>query len=225
MACKYWHMSQREYGVCYGTKNAEQCYCEGDTSKCDFFDHIKKRGCQTCSDVKGAAITCSGERQPSMEQEIIGSAVSAEAGRTTANQKERMQMKDKRFVLNLHLEKNEELMAEIDHLIRERVKMIIREEAEKMIGGAIQEESVRVAKQKLAEMRSYDFRNAMIKAIETKLNWDHEMRGIVASGVKDYMRENSYTINRFISEAVNNKLSGSLNEIAIKAVADALLNR
>lgn len=134
-------------------------------------------------------------------------------------------MKDKRFVLNLHLEQNEELMAEIDNLIRERVKTIIREEAEKMIGGAIHEEAVRVAKQKLADMKSYDFRNAMIKAITTKLSWDNKMRDVVACGVKDYMRENAYSMNRYISEAVNNKIGTSLNEVAIKAVAEALTSR
>ena len=134
-------------------------------------------------------------------------------------------MKDKRFVLNLHLEQNEELMAEIDSLIRERVKTIIREEAEKMIGGAIHEEAVRVAKQKLADMKSYDFRNAMINAMNHKIHWDTEMKGIVASGVKDYMRDNSYSINNIIRDAVANRLSGSLNSIAIQAVADALTKR
>jgi hypothetical protein len=136
-----------------------------------------------------------------------------------------MQMKDRRFVLNLHLEQNEELMSEIDSLIRERAKAIVREEAEKMLGGAIQEEAVRIARQKLAEMKSYDLRNAMVKAITTKLGWDDEMRGIVACGVKDYMRENTYSINRYINEAVNNKLGMSLNEVAIKAVANALTSR
>jgi len=134
-------------------------------------------------------------------------------------------MKNRKFALTLALEENEELMNEIDALIRERAKMIVREEAEKMIGGAIHEEAVRVAKQKLADMKNYDFRNAMINAMNHKLQWNAEMKGIVASGVKDYMRDNSYTINNVIRDAVANKLGGSLNTVAIQAVADALTKR
>ena len=134
-------------------------------------------------------------------------------------------MKNRKFALTLALEENEELMNEIDALIRERAKMIVREEAEKMIGGAIHEEAVRVAKQKLADMKNYDFRNAMINAMNHKLQWNAEMKGIVASGVKDYMRDNSYTINNFIRDAVANRLSGSLNTVAIQAVVDALTKR
>ena len=134
-------------------------------------------------------------------------------------------MKNRKFALTLALEENEELMNEIDALIRERAKMIVREEAEKMIGGAIHEEAVRVAKQKLADMKNYDFRNAMINAMNHKLQWNAEMKGIVASGVKDYMLDNSYTINNVIRDAVANKLGGSLNTVAIQAVADALTKR
>lgn len=213
------------YAACYGTKNAEPCNCEGETSKCDFFEHIKKRGYQACSDVKSAAITCSGERRTCLEQETTGSAVNVETGKTTVYRKERIQMKDKRFVLNLHLEQNEELMAEIDHLLRERVKMIVREEAEKMLGGTIQEEAVRVATQKLVDMKNYDFRNAMITAMNHKLQWDTEMKGIVAASVKDYMRDNSYSINCYIRDAVSNRLGISMNADAIKAVVDALTSR
>lgn len=134
-------------------------------------------------------------------------------------------MKNRKFALTLALEENEELMNEIDGLIRERAKAIVREEAEKMIGGAIHEEAVRVAKQKLADMKNYDFRNAMINAMNHKLQWDAEMKGIVASGVKDYMRDNSYSINNVIRDAVVNRLGASLNTVAIQAVADALTKR
>lgn len=29
-------------GICWGTKECEECYCEGDRSKCDFYDYIKE---------------------------------------------------------------------------------------------------------------------------------------------------------------------------------------
>ena len=131
-------------------------------------------------------------------------------------------MKNRKFALTLALEENEELMNEIDGLIRERAKAIVREEAEKIIGGAIQEQAVRVAKQKLADMKNYEFRNAMISAMNHKIAWDHEMKGIVASTVKDYMNDNSYTINNFIRDAVASRLGASLNTVAIQAVVDAL---
>ena len=214
--------------MCYGTKNAERCFCEGYTEKCDFYEHVRKGNNIDCLDVLNVGTTCSGEHRKSLEPVTTGSAANAEIGSKTTlptKQKERTQMKDKRFVLNLHLEQNKELMTEIDSLIRERVKMIIREEAEKMIGGAIQEEAVRVAKQKLADMKNYEFRNAMINAMNHKLQWDTEMKGIVAAGVKDYMRDNSYSINNVIRDAVANRLSGSLNTVAIQAVADALTKK
>lgn len=225
MPCRYYRESLRKLPVCYGTKNAERCFCEGYTEKCDFYEHVRKGNNTDCLDVLNVGTICSGEHRKSMEPETTGFAANADTGSEISKQKESKQMKDRRFVLNLHLEQNEELMSEIDSLIRERVKMIIREEAEKMIGGAIQEEAVRVAKQKLADMKNYEFRNAMINAMNHKIQWDTEMKGIVASGVKDYMRDNSYTINNVIRDAVANRLSGSLNTVAIQAVADALTKR
>lgn len=228
MTCKYYGGTLQKFPVCFGTKNLEHCRCEGHTKKCDFYEHVRKGHIANCLDVQSVAAICSGEHLKSTEQATTGSAVNAEIGSKTTlptEQKERTQMKDKRFVLNLHLEQNEELMAEIDSLIRERVKMIIREEAEKMLGGTIHEEAVRVAKQKLADMKNYDFRNAMINAMNHKLQWDTEMKGIVAAGVKDYMRDNNYSINCHIKDAVSNRLGVSMNADAIKAVVDALTKR
>lgn len=33
----------REIGICLGTKEKEQCLCNGDESECDFYDYIKER--------------------------------------------------------------------------------------------------------------------------------------------------------------------------------------
>jgi hypothetical protein len=228
MKCKYFKQTSESFDVCYGTKNCERCYCKGNTAMCTFYEHIRKGESTDCTSASSADITCNGERQKFTEQVTTGSVVNAEIGSKTiilTTQKEGQSMKDKRFVLNLHLEQNEELMMEIDNLLRERVKVIIREEAEKMLGGAIQEEAVRVAKQKLADMKNYDFRNAMITAMNHKLHWDTEMKGIVAAGVKDYMRDNSYSINCQIRDAVSNRLGISMNADAIKAVVDALTSR
>jgi hypothetical protein len=34
---------EREVGVCYGTKEKEECTCGGDRTKCDFYDYIKEK--------------------------------------------------------------------------------------------------------------------------------------------------------------------------------------
>ena len=31
-------------GVCWGTKEQDECSCGGDESKCDFYPHIRERG-------------------------------------------------------------------------------------------------------------------------------------------------------------------------------------
>lgn len=30
-------------GVCWGTKECEQCFCRGEEIKCDFYPHIRER--------------------------------------------------------------------------------------------------------------------------------------------------------------------------------------
>ena len=35
--------TQRIVGLCFGTKNREKCSCQGDRSKCDFYDYIRER--------------------------------------------------------------------------------------------------------------------------------------------------------------------------------------
>jgi hypothetical protein len=32
---------EREIGVCYGTKECEQCHCGGDRKKCDFYEEVR----------------------------------------------------------------------------------------------------------------------------------------------------------------------------------------
>lgn len=34
---------EREIGICLGTKEKEQCLCNGDESECDFYDYIRER--------------------------------------------------------------------------------------------------------------------------------------------------------------------------------------
>lgn len=134
-------------------------------------------------------------------------------------------MKNQKFALTLALEENEELMAEIDALIRERAKAIVREEAEKMLGGAIQEEAKRVAEAKIAAMPSYDFNRDVRNAIHSVIQWDDDMLKIVKETVENWCKNNSYTINCNIKDFIYQKLSGIVQVDVIKAVTDALTKR
>lgn len=134
-------------------------------------------------------------------------------------------MKNRKFALTLALEENEELMAEVDALIRERAKAIVREEAEKMLGGSIQEEAKRVAEKKIADMPFLDFRSAIRNAVHQTIQWDGDMREMANEAMEKWCKNNSYSINCVIRDCVNNKLSGVVQADVIKAVSDALTKR
>lgn len=134
-------------------------------------------------------------------------------------------MKNKKFALTLALEENEELMAEIDALIRERAKSIVREEAEKMLGGSIQEEAERVAKAKLDQMKAYEFNHAMEKAIRHHIVWSDDMRKQAIDAVRAWCNEYKYTINTIIADHVETHLRRVVPVDVIKAVTAALTNK
>lgn len=136
-----------------------------------------------------------------------------------------VRMKNKKFALTLALEENQELMNEIDGLIRERVKAIVREEAEKMLGGAIQEEAKRVAEAKISAMPSFDFNRAVRNAVHATIQWDDDMRKVASEAVESWCSNNSYTINSHIRDHVTNKLAGLVQADVIKAVTNALIGK
>lgn len=35
--------TQKVVGYCWGTKECEPCSCEGDKSKCDFYDYVREK--------------------------------------------------------------------------------------------------------------------------------------------------------------------------------------
>lgn len=46
MACKCYHAERNfvgKIGVCWGTKECEACSCDGDESKCDFYEDKRKK--------------------------------------------------------------------------------------------------------------------------------------------------------------------------------------
>lgn len=134
-------------------------------------------------------------------------------------------MKNRKFALTLALEENQELMDDIDSLIRERAKAIVREEAEKMLGGSIQEEARRVAEKKIEAMSSFDFKSHVRAAVRDVIVWDDELRNSVKAAVQDWMNSSSYTINCHIQDYVNRALSHVVQADIIKAVSDALTKR
>lgn len=32
---------EKEVGICYGTRECEQCKCDGDRKKCDFYEEVR----------------------------------------------------------------------------------------------------------------------------------------------------------------------------------------
>lgn len=43
---------EREVGVCYGTKEKEECICDGDRTKCDFYPEIRKKALEETQEHK-----------------------------------------------------------------------------------------------------------------------------------------------------------------------------
>ena len=41
--CSSYHIDNRGIPVCWGTKETEQCSCDGYPSKCDFYEYMRKR--------------------------------------------------------------------------------------------------------------------------------------------------------------------------------------
>ena len=46
MSCKCYHADRNFLGgtgVCWGTKECEACFCNGDEAKCDFYEYVRNR--------------------------------------------------------------------------------------------------------------------------------------------------------------------------------------
>lgn len=41
---QYVNSVEVKYGYCSGTKECDECSCEGDTAKCDFYPEVRKNG-------------------------------------------------------------------------------------------------------------------------------------------------------------------------------------
>lgn len=131
-------------------------------------------------------------------------------------------MKNKKFAITLSLEENQELMNEIDGVIRERVKMIVREEAEKMLGGSIDEEVKRVVSSKIGKMSKFDIVSAVSSAISRIVKWDGNMAKYANEAMEKWCKDHEYVINHTIGDTVSRKLNGVVQTDVIEAVANAL---
>ena len=134
-------------------------------------------------------------------------------------------MKNKKFALTLYLEENQELMNEIDNLIRERVKFIIREEAEKMLGGSVQEEVSRVVNDKIKKMNKFDIMSTVSSAIARIIRWDGSMKSCADKAMSKWCEEHTYIINQQISENVNRRLNNIVQIDVIEAITNALIKK
>ena len=53
MTGQYIDNQYKTVGICYGTKEREECYCEGDRSKCTFYKEKKMTNEQWLKELKG----------------------------------------------------------------------------------------------------------------------------------------------------------------------------
>lgn len=136
-------------------------------------------------------------------------------------------MKNRKFALTLALEENEDLMNEIDALIRERAKAIVREEAEKMLGGAIQEEAKRVAEISIKKLSAYDWQSLAKKAIRDnyclRMDWRkifrEEIEAYINAQFEDVVKD---ALNRYVRDYTYSTLNSLVQADVIKAVISAI---
>jgi len=57
-------------GVCWGTKECEECSCGGDETKCDFYPEVRKRGRKKCKIKFGEWISVE-DRLPELDQDVL----------------------------------------------------------------------------------------------------------------------------------------------------------
>ena len=140
-------------------------------------------------------------------------------------------MKNRKFALQLSLEENKELMDEIDALIRERARAIVREEAENLIVGSIRDEARRSVKAKIDGMSSYDLTDMVRIAISREIRYNSSVVSDVVK--KEFVSWLNDEHNPFMLQMVKNaveryvsaRLSGSVQPDVIKAVCDALMKK
>ena len=41
-SCYHTYTNNKAWGYCYGTKECDRCYCQGNKLNCDFYDYIRK---------------------------------------------------------------------------------------------------------------------------------------------------------------------------------------
>lgn len=140
-------------------------------------------------------------------------------------------MKNRKFALQLSLEDDKELMDEIDALLRERARAIVREEAENVIGGSIRDEARRIIKAKIEGMRGYDLNEVIRHAVSQDIRYNSSgIREIVEKEFADFLNdEHNYfmqqMVKREVERYVNARLSTVVQSDVIKAVCDSLMKK
>lgn len=140
-------------------------------------------------------------------------------------------MKNRKFALQLSLEDDKELMDEIDALLRERARAIVREEAENLIGGSIRDEAKRIAKAKIDGMTRGELKDIVTLAVYKEIRHNSsDVREIVEKEFADFLNdEHNYfmqqMVKREVERYVNTRLSTVVQSDVIKAVCDSLMKK
>ena len=140
-------------------------------------------------------------------------------------------MKNRKFALQLSLEENKELMDEIDALLRERARAIVREEAENLLDGSIHDEAHRVVKEKIDRIAKYDLTDIVRSAISREIRYSSSVvRDVVEKEFVSWLNdEHNLFMQQMIKDAVekyvNSRLALAVQSDVIKAVCDALMKK
>lgn len=140
-------------------------------------------------------------------------------------------MKNRKFALQLSLEENKELMDEIDALLRERARAIVREEAENLLDGSIHDEAHRVVKEKIDRIAKYDLTDIVRSAISREIRYSSSVvRDVVEKEFVSWLNdEHNLFMQQMIKDAVekyvNSRLALTVQSDVIKAVCEALMKK
>lgn len=134
-------------------------------------------------------------------------------------------MKNRKFALTLNLEENQELMDEIDRLLRERVKYIIREEAEKMLGGTVQEEINRVVKERIANLKDFEWNTALQNAISNRLMCSSDVRTIIYDNCYRWISNHATIIENKVHDIISGRLKHCCDSEIIASIVNVFMGR
>ena len=60
----------KQKGVCWGTREQDECYCDGDKTKCDFYPEVRKRALEEVESEFGEWVSVD-DRLPEVPEKVL----------------------------------------------------------------------------------------------------------------------------------------------------------